>query len=154
MGSTRGGLLMDVVAEILAERRYGFVHCGVSGISSPTLAELATEFSLDPGTSNYDEIDAPAANRLCELILHQDLAYNMEMMPAPRASELARRFLALFGTDGVRFFTNGTFHESPQGPRLTYSQVSWHSVTSATFDTGVLILGPRLSGCLWVEDED
>jgi hypothetical protein len=81
------------------------------------------------------------------------LAYDYEIMPADRAEEFSDRFLAQFGTDHIRYFTNGTFHERPR-PRGTKAVVSWNSVTSATFDTGVLIIGPQRSGCLWVEDED
>ena len=113
--------------------------------------ELAREFGLADDPSNYKEIDAAAAWRLIQLILHQDLAYNAEVMPAGRAAELANQFLVQFSTDGVRFFTNGTFHEA-RG--VTWSGVNWNPVTAATFDTGVLVIGSRVSGCLWVEDED
>ncbi len=73
----------------------------------------------------------------------------VELMSAARAAELADQF----GTGGVRFFTNGTFHEPPEAQRIR-SGASWTPVTPATFDTGVLVMGPRCSGCLWVEDED
>ena len=142
-----------VVAEIHVARACGVVHCGMSAHPSPTLAELANEFRLAPVVTSYKEIDASAALRLAALILCQDTAYNAEIMPATRAAELASRFLAQFGTDGVRFFTNGTFHEARE-QKLTWSGASWDPVTAATFDTGVLVLGPRCSGCLWVEDED
>lgn len=148
-----GKLVQKIVAEIHSARDYGVVHCGVSVWPTPTLAEIATEFGLAPVLSSYKEIDIAAAHRLAELILHQDMAYNAEIVPAVRAAEMAGRFLALFGTEGVRFYTNGTFHEG-RGPKLTWSGVGWDPVTEATFDTGVLILGPQCSGCLWVEDED
>ncbi len=56
-------------------------------------------------------------------------------------------------TDGARFYTNGTFQEAP-GTELTWSGATWNPATAATLDTGVLIVGPNRSGCLWVEDED
>jgi hypothetical protein len=146
-------LARKVVAEIHAARDCGVVHCGVSAHPSPSLAEVAAEFGLAPDLASYKEIDAASARRLAELVLNQDMAYNAEIMPADRAAELAGRFLAQFGTDGVRYYTNGTFHE-PRGPKLTWSGAGWDPVTEATFDTGVLVLGPGCSGCLWVEDED
>jgi len=137
---------VEVAAEIRAARRFGVIHCGVSARPSPALAELATEFGLAPDLASYEEIDSSAARRLAELVLSEDLAYNAEVMPAARAADLAGRFLAQFGTEGVRYYTNGTFHEG--------RGASWDPVTAATFDTGVLVIGPRSSGCLWVEDED
>ncbi len=142
---------MGVAAKIRAARRCGVVHCGVSARPSPTLVELATEFGLAPDPASYTEIDAAAARRLAELVLGRDLAYNVEIMAAARAAELTGRFLAQFGEQGVRFFTNGTFHEVSDPER---SGAGWNPVTAATIDTGVLILGPLRSGCLWVEDED
>ncbi len=63
-----------------------------------------------------------AARRLIQLVLSQDLAYNSEIMPADLAVELTGRFLDQFGNEGVRFYTNGTFHET-SGSHLTWSGV-------------------------------
>ena len=144
---------MCVADEIQSAREAGVVHCGLSSQASPSVPELAAEFGLsrDPGV--YREIDAAAARRLVQLILHQDMAYNSEIIPLPHAAELADRFLDQFGIDGVRFYTNGTFHEA-RGPNLTWSGASWNPATKATFDTGVLVVSPKCRGCLWVEDED
>jgi hypothetical protein len=144
---------MGVADDIIGVRSRGVVHCGLSSRPSPSLAELAAEFGLSDDLSNYTEIDAASARRLVELVLNQDLAYNAEVVPAARAAQLADRFLAQFSTEGVRFYTNGDFHKA-RGPRLTWSGVRWNPVTSAPFDTGVLIVGPSCCGCLWVEDED
>lgn len=144
---------MDVIAEIHNARDCGVVHCGVSAIPAPTLPELAAEFGLASDPANYREIDLASGERLIKLILNQDLAYNSEILPVGRAEELAERFLALFGVEGVRFYTNGTFHES-EGQELSSPSAAWNPVTGATFDTDVLIVGVRCSGCLWVEDED
>ena len=53
-----------------------------------------------------------------------------------QAEQLTDRFFGLFG-DGLRFFTN-----------------NWCPATDATFDEGILVLGAKSCGCLWVEDED
>ena len=144
---------MGVADDIIAARDCGVVHCGVSLRPSPSLNELAVEFGLAGDLANYREIDADSALRLVQMILNQDMAYNAEIIPLARAGELADQFLAQFGKTGVRFYTNGRFHEA-RGPNLTWSGASWNPVTSATFDTGVLIVGLQRSGCLWVEDED
>jgi hypothetical protein len=144
---------VDVVAEIHAARDGGVVHCGLSACPAPSVSELAAEFGLADNPAFYKEIDADAARRLAALVLNQDMAYNSEIVPAARAAELAERFIAQFGTEGVRFYTNGTFHEG-QGAKLGSPSASWDPVTAATFDTGILAVGPHCSGCLWVEDED
>jgi hypothetical protein len=144
---------VDVAAEIHAARNCGTVHCGLSSCPTPSVPELAAEFGLADNPAFYKEIDAEAARRLAAAVINQDMAYNAEILPAARAAELAERFLAQFGTEGVRFYTNGTFHENP-GPKLGSPSASWDPVTAATFDTGILAIGRQCSGCLWVEDED
>ena len=144
---------MNITDEIIAARNCGVVHCGFSSLVSPSLAELASQFGLSADPANYREIDEASARWLIEMVLNQDMAYNAEILPADRAVELADRFLSPFRAQEVRFFTNGSFHEA-RGPKLTWSGASWNPATQATFDTGVMILGPKFSACLWVEDED
>jgi len=75
------------------------------------------------------------------------MAYGAEVIPADRAAALADRFLAEFGTVGVRFYTNTTFYDT-SGPKLTWSGAGWASVTSTTFDSGVLVVGlAALAAC-------
>lgn len=57
-------------------------------------------------------------------------------MTVAQAEQLTAEFLEQFGAQ-ARYFTN-----------------NWCSVTDATFDTGVIVIGALQSGCLWVEDED
>ena len=122
--------------DILAARRYGVVHCGVSSLASPTVSELAREFGLRADQSSYRGIDEASARSSILRLLHRDMAYNAEVMPIVQAEQLTDRFLAQFG-EGSMFFTN-----------------NWCPVTDATFDEGVLVLGPNSCGCLWIEDED
>jgi hypothetical protein len=135
----------DIATEIRAARGLD-VRCGYS--THPALTGLAIEFGLAADPEYYQEIDAAAARRHLELILHHDLAYRVQHMPIARAAELTARFLAPFGTERVRYFTNATDFDA------TGQNWAWNPVTTATFDTGVLVVGPQLSGCLWVEDED
>jgi hypothetical protein len=144
---------MGIADDIISARDCGVVRCGLSSHTSPSIPELAAEFGLADDPASYKEIDVVAARRLIQLLLSQDMAYNSDIVPPALAAELTERFLDQFGAVGVRFYTNGTFH-LVQGPRLTWSGVSWDPMTQATFDTGVLIVGPQCSGCLWIEDED
>jgi hypothetical protein len=145
---------MAIFDEIPAARGYGVVRCGLSSQPSPTVPDLACEFGLLDDPACYREIDREAARRLVQLILHRDLAYFGKIMSQARAVQLAECFLDQFDTH-ARFYTNGTFHESPEQltPAVRFG-LSWDAVTNATFDTGVLVISPQGAGCLWVEDED
>jgi hypothetical protein len=145
---------MAVNEDIVAARNCGVVRCGLSSQPGPTVSELAREFGLRDDAACYRQTDEPTARRVVHGILHKDMAYNSEIMSEARASELTALFFEQFG-DGAKLFTNGTFHEERRQLSPTvWSGPSWDPVTEATFDTGVLIIGPRISGCLWIEDED
>jgi hypothetical protein len=144
---------MAISADIILARSAGVVHCGVSAQAAPSLTDVAREFGLRADATCYREIDEPSARKLATLILHRDLAYGCPLMPLDKAARLATEFLDQFG-GSASYFTNGTFHESRRLSSTVSEGGSWHPVTEATIDTGVLILGPKKSGCLWVEDED
>lgn len=144
---------MAIVDEILSARNCGVVRCGVSKLERPSLERLAGEFGLQVEASRYQEIGGDAACRLVFLALHQDLAYCQELVPVERAVHLAEHFVDAFDHEDTRFYTNGNFHEGP-GDQVTWPGASWNPMTESTFDTGVLVIGPALSGVFWVEDED
>jgi hypothetical protein len=137
---------VTVAEDIIAARDVGWVDCGLSSLASPSLLELAEEFGLFQDLAIYREIHVDEACRLVHFLLHQGLAYSTQIMPSAKAAELADRFLSQFGFVGTRYYTNGRFHEPQSG--------GWCSATDSTFDTGLLVIGPTCSGCLWVEDED
>jgi hypothetical protein len=127
--------------DIRAARRYGVVRCGVSSLTAPTVSELDREFGLRPNESCYREIDEATARASVLRPLHRDMAYDAEVMPLGQAGRLTDCFFAQFG-EGSTSFSNKFFTNN------------WCSVTHATFEEGVLILGQDSCGCLWVEDKD
>jgi hypothetical protein len=141
---------------ITAYRIFGKIRCGLSSLSSPTVPELAREFGLLDDAACYQDIDEADAHRLIQMLLHRDMAYNAEIMPLSRAVDLTDQFLSHFSL-GTRYFSNGHWDlqsAKPTDDLIGRANPNWHPVTSATFDTGVLAIGPEQSGCLWVEDED
>jgi hypothetical protein len=127
---------MAIAEDIIAARRYGAVHCGLSSLPSPVISELAREFGLRDVPEAYREIDERSARESVQRLLHRDQAYSAEIMTEQEAARLTEAFFAQFGA-GSRFFTN-----------------NWCPATDATFDEGVLVMGPQGCGCFWVEDED
>lgn len=145
---------MGVAEDITASRAYGVIRCGLSALASPTVPELAREFGLQDDVACYKEIDEVAARGLARMVLHRDMAYDDEVMPATRAAALTDAFLAQFGA-GTRYFSNGDWRLRTAGrPEDGVVCTSLDPVTPATFDTGLLAVGAERSGCLWVEDED
>jgi hypothetical protein len=135
-----------LVKEIIGARASGVVHCGFSWKNFSSIADLGIEFDLLDKPETYREIDREKAKALVTLILKKDLAYDRQIMPEERATALVERFFSHFEDEGCRYYDNGMINDGLIG--------SWNRATEANFDTGVLIIGPKLSGCLWVEDED
>ncbi|WP_438019117.1 hypothetical protein WMF18_08645 [Sorangium sp. So ce315] len=137
----------SIIDRIQAARSCGVLHIGVVAEGVRSVGDLARLFGLRGDDGAYREIGEETARRIIAFVLHRDLAYGSELVPAEDAARLADEFLEQFDGAGCRYFTNGNFGEDPTG-------ASWTPATSATFDTGALILGSSKSGCLWVEDED
>ncbi len=138
--------VMAVVDDILAERRCGVVHCGVSHLAHKDILKLASEFGLHDDPSVFAPITGSNAVALVASILHKDMAYSHPLMAEERAKELAERFLEQFGAE-AKLYSNGWTGSETES-------TGWNPATDATFDTGVLIIGNDHSGCIWVEDED
>ena len=137
----------DICQIIYAARDCGDVHCHIIEDEYMTLSDLAPRFGLifTPGT--YKEIGREQAEEVARYILHKDLAYGSELMSNEAAEELVSRFFDRFDETTAQYYTNGNYYADR-------SNHSWSPATTATFDTGVLIVGKSCSGCLWVEDED
>jgi hypothetical protein len=141
---------MDICSQIKAARDCGVVHCAyVRG--SLSLVELAARSGLDATPDIYREIPAATARRLAVRILTHDLAFQCELVTPAIAERLVETYLSAFAAPGHRYFTN-VLGDPSTAERFWLD--SWAAATRATFDAGVLILGPKLAGILWVEDED
>lgn len=140
----------DIVAEVRALRRAGHVRGGAlpQGFDSPEAAARSFGLASEPGI--YAEIDASQAVSVLQRLIHGDLAYGVELVPPAKAQRLAISFVQAAGGPGARYFTNG----SPGLANPSVAGASWSPATDATFDTGLLVLAPTLTACLWFEDED
>jgi hypothetical protein len=142
--------IMSLMDDIIQARSAGTVRCGVTE-RSPSLPEVARAFGLGDNPSDYHAISRFNAHCLLAYILNREQAYNVELMLYSDAEHYAKAFLDLFGTEGVVYYTNGDFYKDLDKESRANK---WNPVTPATIDTGVIVLGPTKSGCLWVEDED
>jgi len=87
-----------------------------------------------------------------QTILSRDLAYSAELMAVNDAAALADDFLNLAG-EGSSHWTNGVWPPA-SALRAAGWAGSWTPATAATFDTGVVAVGPEWVALLWIEDED
>lgn len=77
-------------------------------------------------------------------VLHESLAFGMELRPMSEAERVARLFLAEIGKG--RHFTNARFHNP--------GRMEWTPASQLTFDAGVVAVGARHIGILWAEEDD
>lgn len=142
---------MDVTERIKQERGKDTIAGILPGAASASVTDVASSFGLLDSPECYEEIDAVEAARVLENVLHRDMAYKAEIMPMSLARELSGEFVAVFADSDARFFTNGEWGR-PMG--ALGIGPSWAPVTSATFDTGVLVVSDQRVGCVWCMDED
>ena len=121
------------------------VHCAAFERACPTPEEVSAIAGLRGDPEAFREISQADAIEIAALILHEDLAYRIELMPPGDAKALATEFIAQF-TAPARYFTNGEF--------VGRSLSAFEPITEATLDTGIIVLGSSSAGILWVEDED
>jgi hypothetical protein len=133
---------MSIFNQIQSERRSGRTKCGVVA-GKLTLVELVRAFELSNDIAIYRSVERVEADAIATHILEIDLAYGLRIMTPPRAMELWQGFMDAFEGQEVSFATN-----------VWTGMKSWNRATEATFDMGVLVIGPNAGGCLWVEDED
>jgi hypothetical protein len=101
---------------------------------------------MDESEFQLMEIPLQKARIIVTNILHLDLAYHSETMPLEKAQLLCEKFFGQFsGAESIRIFTNGD---------LGFDSSSWNPITTATFDTGVIVQSKTLSGIFWVKGED
>jgi hypothetical protein len=141
---------MDPFEAIRKERKAGKVFSG-TGKAAGSAEAAAGAFGLKDDAGLYRETDAEMARSIVVAILHRDLAYGNRVLSLARAETLASEVMQRFADPKVRFFTNAEFKH---GAAAALVLSRWDPATTSTFDTGVIMLGPSESGCVWVADED
>lgn len=139
------------VAARIRQARGADTIAGVLPLAGASVVDVAACFGLSSDAACYHEIDTDEAAAVLEALLHRDLAYGVELMPATTARQLAADFIALFAGTPVRWFTNGSWGRPPVAPGVG---PEWSPATDATFDAGVIALATTAAGCVWCMDED
>jgi hypothetical protein len=150
--------IAELRAEILSKRNIGEVLYDIKQLIPDHSREIAdnqtacidlfiTQLGYSPLGSRWKPVNQTAAKKILTLIMTKDLAYGGEIMSLPVAAALIVKLFNLFPGDR-QFFTNASFEND-------YTSIStWDSITKATFDTGIIIVGNNRIGILWAKDED
>ncbi|MED3728545.1 hypothetical protein [Priestia filamentosa] len=99
--------------------------------------------------NDWDSVDEQMARRIITYILSMDLAYDSDLDSTPIAGELCDYFISLLSSQ-AEYYTNAHFEEDSGHFRLE----EWSSISTSTFDTGIIVVDRDKIGILWVEDED
>ena len=142
---------MSLLDEIVILRHGDEVIARVAEQCFKSVLDAASYFGLKPIREAYRQIPREEAIAILDLALREDMAHGYQFMSAEQSLALAIQFVDQFPPHGTAYYTNGEFGKSRDDPQIG---PSWHSVTDATFDTGVLVLSLQSTGCLWFKDED
>lgn len=134
------------MTRIPRERKYGITRCCCVGTSDLSPVGLLTVFGLSQREDLLVEISADSAREILSRLLCSSFVGHFESMPPRHAHELASEFVSEIASEGVRFYSNGLW-TSPGPP-------SWNPLTDAVYDGGVIAMGPEISACVWIEEDD
>ena len=138
---------MTSVGEVIKLRDAGHMRVCFLTHSSAQRSEMLKRFGLDIGC-RLIQIDRPKAIELLTMLLHQDLAHGVKMMPIADAQGFASWLLEQFQAEESAFYTNWDWRRGdPNAGNL------W-PCTRSTFDGGVIATSGGLAACIWFEDED
>jgi hypothetical protein len=139
-----------ITRSIRERRDVGRVHVAVYALDAGEAVD-ADAIMEGAGLDPVAEIELTPDDALVATteVLARDLAYRATIMPHEDAEALASAFLRCF-PGPARFWTNGELLVA----HAHGTSGAWTSATKATFDSGIVIIGPTHAGLLWVEDED
>jgi hypothetical protein len=150
----------SIADRICSQRKCGCTTCVIQARDAATPASGNVLDSVDDFVTaqgfqgigaGWVEISRLQSHTILTSILHKDLAYGSPLMKENQASELAEEFLSTFAGN-AQFFTNGNEILPDADPNSVPG--SGNSLSTSTFDTGVVCLDESCVGMLWVEDED
>lgn len=156
--------ISELLHEIEASRIYGVVELFV--YQKPTSSkweEAVIEYFPMAGVSaeifKESLIEIASSKLDCDILvrlLHQDLAYDVEIMPLKKATSFANRFFSIFSSEAA-YFSNSTWNKNEYSTtenNFEFGLSSWTSLTDATFDSGIIVCDGDRIGIAWFADED
>ena len=110
------------------------------------LDQFCSSLGLNVLGMGWEEVSRDFAIEHLADLLQQGMAYNVKIMDAQEAQDLAVGLVSLFDASTL-WFSN----VSEAGASL---KSGWNPLTSATFDSGIALVTPDHVAIIWFEDED
>ncbi|MFL5245969.1 MAG: hypothetical protein ACJ8FY_28190 [Gemmataceae bacterium] len=166
---------------IQGERKYGIVTLDLLPLTDPVSHleasnRIVHHVGFNPPNS-WTNIPFLAAQRHLVRCLHRGLAYKTLCIEKERSEELALKFFGMFSGDNQEYFTNTlpwkpSVYERDKESKKSgvvvvgeneVEDLGWgetkgtwasSSLTSSTFDTGIVVVDSTKAGILWFQEED
>ena len=131
------------------------LHVDVIHGSLETADDVARHFGLKAIGAAWRRVDRSTAIHILRNLLEENMAVQSPRLEPDKAKLAIDEFMEAWAED-TAFFTNGTWDTGWQKSKHsnTLFGPDWEPITQATFDSGIVALGPRIFGILWIEDED
>ena len=140
--------MFDAIIDILKGRNTGLIRiCFVTQSPRSSLSDAARQMGLNADPATYQSLSSDQAISIITWILHKDIAYRQELIPADLARKRALSLVESLPPSAV-FYFNG---HAPDDLNIS---LGWNPATNATFDGGVIALCGEFCFGIWVEDED
>jgi hypothetical protein len=152
-GSARSAEEAGICERIVAARDAGIsiVRIDTTQVDAPE--EAARRLGLGEAAAAR-AITEGEARAILGAVLAEDMAYSVAVVEPAEAARLAEAFVEAFRGEPARYFTNGTWRIQAHGRSGNLGLSGWTPATSATFDSGVLVVAATRIGCAWFMDED
>lgn len=97
----------NVIERIVEARATGEVIAQTRNSAPASVESCAAMFGLREDASIYRRISADEAQAVLAAVIHEDMAYGIEIVARERAEQLAAQFIAQVSPQTTRFYTNG-----------------------------------------------
>ena len=155
---------LELLQEMQEARWCGINHFAVYDSSLHTPWELiilknlpSIKISLESFKDAMLKIEnQELAKNILTSLLHEDMAYGVEVMPLEKARILTSKFFSLFSSQAL-CFSNSTWNKNEYAVPAKDFELglsSWTSLTELTFDSGIIICDNSKIGIIWFSDDD
>jgi len=130
---------------LLKARSFGSFRYSTLFDSTNNLKQVLAGFGLTAEPLLLFEIDKTTAIAIVTALLWKDMVHGIESMPNEEARRLASEIIDENSSEAANYYSN----------RADSKTNNWNPLTSATFDSGIIVQNQDgLNFCLWFEEED
>lgn len=130
---------------LLQTRGYGSFRYSTLFDLTKNMKQMLIGFGLTAEPMLLVEVDRTSAISMVTALLWRDEFHGIENMPNDAARKIAIEIIDENSNESARYYSN----------RADSASSVWNPLTSATFDSGVIVMNDDgLHFCFWIEEED